>query len=162
MTIPAWLTIGALTFLVALGANFVAPDDLRWFKRLTRPKWLTFEGAIPMVWTVIFICGAWSAYLVWSASPGSRVTWQLMGFYLLVEMIIVAYTPVMCGLHSLRAGMAIGAIGFLLGLILTTTVMPISTWAGVLLVPYLLWSPVGTFITWKMAQLNPQDSRASN
>lgn len=158
MTIPAWLTIGVVTFLVALGANAIAPEDLRWFKRLTRPKWLTFEGVIPMVWTVIFICGAWSAYLVWSANPASGVAWQLMSFYLLVEMIIVAYTPVMCRLHSLNAGTAIGAIGFLLGLILTINVMPISVWAGVLLFPYIVWSPVGTFITWKMAELNPQYS----
>ncbi|MEY2857810.1 MAG: hypothetical protein RLZZ74_2122 [Cyanobacteriota bacterium] len=157
MTIPAWLEIGGITFFVALGANLTAPEDFRWFKKLIRPKWLTFEGIIPMVWTVIFICGAWSAYLVWETDPGSRITWQLMSFYLLVEMVIVAYTPVMCKLHSLKAGMAIGAIGFLLGLILTITVTPISVWAGVLLIPYLVWSPVGTFITWKMAQLNPQD-----
>jgi translocator protein len=158
MTIPAWLEIGAITFFVALGANLVAPEDFRWFKKLVRPKWLTFEGVIPMMWTVIFICGAWSAYLVWQTNPGSRVAWRLMSFYLLVEIVIVAYTPVMCKLHSVKTGTAIGAIGFLLGLILTITVLPISFWAGVLLFPYLLWSPVGTFITWKMAQLNPQDS----
>jgi translocator protein len=157
MTIPAWLEIGVVTFFVALGASFIAPEDLCWFKKLARPRWLTFEGIIPMVWTVILICGAWSAYLVWQTNPGSIVAWQLMGFYLLVEMVIIAYTPVMCKLHSLKAGIVIGASGFLLGLILTITIMPISFWAGVLLIPYLLWSPVGTFITWKMAQLNPQD-----
>ncbi|MDP5339611.1 MAG: TspO protein, partial [Nodularia sp. (in: cyanobacteria)] len=27
-----------------------------------------------------------------------------------------------------------------------------------LLVPYLLWSPIGTYTTWKMISLNPQDA----
>jgi translocator protein len=27
-------------------------------------------------------------------------------------------------------------------------------WAAVLLIPYLLWSPIGTFTTWQMDKLN--------
>jgi translocator protein len=158
MEIPSWLAIGGVTFLVALAANLISPEDFRWFKKLRRPKWLTFERIIPMVWTSIFICGAWSAYLVWETDPGSIKIWQLMGFYLLVEITIVAYTPVMCKVRSLKTGTAIGAIGFLLGLILTIAVLPISAWAALLLVPYLVWSPIGTYITWKMLQLNPQDT----
>lgn len=158
MEIPSWLAIGGVTFFVALAANLISPEDFRWFKRLVRPKWLTFERAIPMVWTLIFICGAWSAYLVWETDLGSTITRQLMGFYLLVEIAIVAYTPVMCKFRSLKTGTAIGAIGFLLGLILTITIIPISIWAALLLIPYLAWSPIGTYITWKMLQLNPQET----
>jgi translocator protein len=157
MEIPSWLGIGIITFLIALTASFIAPEDIRWFKRLRRPKWLTFEGAIPLIWTVIFICGAWSAYLVWEANLSSTITWLLMAWYLLLEIAIVAYTPVMCKLHSLKQGRNIGAIGFFIGLTLTITVISISGWAALLLFPYLLWSPIGTYTTWKMMQLNPQD-----
>jgi benzodiazapine receptor len=78
-----------------------------------------------------------------------------MGFYLIVEIAIMAYTPVMCAFRSLMVGTIIGATGTLLGAILAVLVWPISTWAFVLLLPYLLWSPIGTYVTWRMAQLNP-------
>lgn len=155
--IKSWMVIGAVTLLVALGSNIILPKDVKWFKRLQRPKWLTFEAAIPIIWTIVFICGAWSAYIVWETDPGSQKTWWLMGFYLLVEIAIVAYNPVMLRLHSLKAGTIVGAIGSILGIILAITVWSVSPWASLLLVPYIIWSPIGTYTTYEMMQLNPED-----
>ncbi|MGL5940427.1 MAG: TspO/MBR family protein [Waterburya sp.] len=157
--IPSWLAIGIVTLAVPFTLNrLISSDDFRWFKRLRRPDWLTFEAAIPIIWTLIFICGAWSAYNVWEANPGDISTWLLMGFYLLVEIAISLYTLVMCKTRSLKIGTIIGGTGFFLGAILAVLVLPISTTAFWLLVPYLLWSPVGTFVTWQMMQLNPVDA----
>lgn len=158
MSVPAWLVIGGVTILVALLLNRLSSNDIRWFKRLQRPRWLTFEWAIPIIWIAVFICGAWSAYIIWTTNPGTPQTWGLMGFYLLVEVVIMAYTPVMCKLRSLKVGTIIGATGFVLGCLLALLVFPISSWAFILLLPYLLWSPVGTFVTWQMMQLNSLDA----
>lgn len=155
--IKSWMVIGGVTLLVALGSNFITPKDVKWFKHLQRPRWLTFEPLIPVIWTVVFICGAWSAYIIWEKDPGSQKTWLLMAFYLLVEIAIVSYNPGMLRLRSLKAGTIIGATGTLLGLLLLLTVLPISGWAAVLLIPYVLWSPIGTYTTWEMIRLNPAD-----
>jgi benzodiazapine receptor len=154
--IKSWMVIGIITFVVALAANLITPDDTKWFKRLTRPSWLTFEAAIPVIWTVIFICGAWSAYIVWENDPGSQNTWLLMGLYLLLEIVTIAYTPVMFRLRSLKVGTIIGGTGAVVGLILALLVLRISIWAFVLLLPYIIWSPIGTYTTWQMMQLNPE------
>ncbi len=157
--IPSWLVIGLVTFAVPLILNrFLETKDFRWFMRLKRPNWLTFEWAIPFIWITIFILGAWSAYNVWESKPGYLSTWLLMGFYLLVEITISLYTLVMCKTRSLRVGTIIGGTGFFLGAILAVIIAPISSTAFWLLVPYLLWSPVGTFVTWQMMQLNPLDT----
>jgi translocator protein len=158
MEIPSWLAIGGVTLLVAFAGNLLSKNDIRWLRSRRRPSWLTFEKAIPIIWMLIFICGAWSAYIVWENQPGTSQTWWLMGFYLLVEIAIVCYTPVMCKLRSLKVGTIIGGTGFFLGLILTLLIFPISFWAGLLLIPYLLWSPIGTFVTWQMAKLNPTEA----
>jgi len=152
--IPSWLIIGGLATIVAFALNRLSVDDIRWFNRLRRPRWLIFEGAIPFIWIFIFICGGWSAYIVWEKNPGSFHTWLLMGFYLLVEITIMAYTPVMCKFRSLKVGTIIGGLGFILGLILFLMVVFVSFWAAFLLVPYLLWSPIGTYVTWAMIPLN--------
>jgi len=157
--IKSWMVIGAVTFLVALGSGLLKPRDIQWFKRLRRPRWLVFEPLIPLIWTVVFICGAWSAYIVWEKEPGTLKTWLLMGSYLLVEILIVAYSPVMLWLHSLRAGTIIGGIGSILGLLLLLAVLSVSSgWAALLLLPYVIWSPIGTYTTWEMIHLNPADA----
>ncbi len=155
--IKSWMVIAGVAFLVALGANFITPGDRKWFKRLQRPRWLTFEAAIPLIWTVIFVCGGWSAYIVWEKDPGSSKTWILMGLYLLLEIVTVAYTPAMFRTRSLRVGTIIGASGFAIAVILAIAVFFVSGWATLLLVPYLLWSPIGTYTTKVMERLNPQD-----
>ncbi len=154
--IKSWMVIGAVTFVVALGGGLVTPDGARWFNRLQRPRWLTCEPAIPFIWTVIFICGAWSAYVVWESDPGSQRTWLLMSLYFLLELVTIAYTPVMFRLRSLKVGTIIGGTGAVLSIILALQVFPISTWASLLLLPYVIWSPIGTYTTWKMGQLNPE------
>jgi translocator protein len=156
--IKSWIVIGGVAFLVALAANLITPGDSQWFKHLQRPRWLTFEKAIPIIWTVIFICGAWSAYIVWENNPGTTNTWLLMGLYLLLEIVTIAYTSVMFRLRSLQAGTIIGGTGFIVGVLLCLAVLRISHWAALLLVPYLLWSPIGTYTTWQMMHLNPGDA----
>jgi tryptophan-rich sensory protein len=150
--IPSWLAISTVALLVAIAINRFFPTEYRWFNRLRRPDWLTFERAIPLIWTFIFICLVWSAVVVWNTLGG---TWQLMAIYLLLEIAIMSYTPVMTQLRSLRVGVIIGGTGFFIGLFLAVLVFPVSSVAGWLLVPYLLWSPIGTYVTWEMMQLNP-------
>ena len=151
--IKSWMVIGGVTLVVALAANIFTPSDRRWFKRLRRPDWLTFEAAIPLIWTVVFICGAWSAYNVWENTS----SWYLMGFYLILEIVTIAYTPVMFRSRSLKVGTIIGGIGFIISIVLALTVLPISGVAAALLLPYIIWSPIGTYTTWEMMKLNPQD-----
>ena len=156
--IKSWMVIGAVTLIVALGANLITPNDAKWFKRLQRPRWLTFEPAIPFIWIVIFICAAWSAYVVWERDPGSTKTWWLMGLYLLLELVTIAYTPVMFRLRSLKVGTIIGGTGAVIGIILALVVWPISIWASLLLLPYVLWAPIGTYATWEIMKLNPESA----
>lgn len=156
--IKSWMVIGAVTFLVALGSSFLKPKDIKWFSRLRRPQWLVFEPLIPVIWTTIFTCGAISAYIVWDKDPGSTRTWWLMGLYLLLEVVTVLYPPITLWRRSLNTGAVVGGIGGVIGVILTLLVWPIAGWAAVLLIPYLLWSPIGTYTTWEMGRLNPESA----
>lgn len=155
--VKSWFVIGAVVTAIAMaGSAFMRPEDIKWFRRLQRPRWLTFEALIPVIWTVVFICGGWSAYMVWEANPGTTTTWWLMAGYAVVEAVIIAYSPATMRLRSLKVGTIIGGIGFVLGIGLALLVLPISGWAAALLLPYLLWSPIGTYTTWAMHQLNPE------
>jgi translocator protein len=151
--IKSWMAIAAITFLVSLGANLITPSDIKWFKQLRRPRWLTFEAFIPVIWTVILICGGISAYLVWEM--GSFRGWLMMAFYLILEIAIIAYVPITLRSRNLKLGTWVGLAGFGLGVLLTLVVWQISGWAALLLLPYLIWSPIGSYTTWAIARLNP-------
>ncbi|MBD2168037.1 TspO/MBR family protein [Calothrix membranacea FACHB-236] len=156
--IESWMVIGAVTFFIALGSFLITPRDVKWFALLSRPRWLVFEPLIPFIWTTIFICGAASANIVWQKNPGSLITWILMGLYLLLEIITVAYIPAMLRFHSLNIGESLGLSGLILSVILAIFVLPISWAAALLLVPYLVWSPIGTYTTDELKHLNPEDA----
>ncbi|XWK90227.1 MAG: TspO/MBR family protein [Phormidium sp.] len=154
--LKSWMVIGGITLIVALGTILMRPRDTVWGVELLRPQWLVFEPAIPFIWTVIFICGAGSAILIWEKDPGSLKTWLIMALYLILEVVTVAYIPITLRLKSLKVGLILGATGLVLGVSLTLLIWPISGLAAALLVPYLLWSPIGTYTTWEMIQLNPE------
>jgi translocator protein len=156
--IKSWMVIGGVVLLVGMGGGLISPDGIKWFKRLQRPQWLVFEQLIPLIWTVVFICGGWSAYIVWESDPGTAITWLRMGLYLLLEIVTISYTPMMFRLRSLKAGTIIGGTGFVICVINAVAVFPISTSAALLLLPYLLWSPIGTYTTWEMSRINPWDA----
>ncbi|HEY9645304.1 MAG TPA: TspO/MBR family protein [Chroococcidiopsis sp.] len=156
--IKSWMVIGGVTLLLVFAlSSLTTTRGAQWFRRLQRPAWLTIEWAIPLIWTTIFICGAWSAVMVWERDPASPQTWWRMALYLLLEVVTLSYTPVMLWLRRLRVGVVIGATGLLLAIFLTIIVWPISGWATLLLLPYLIWSPIGTYTTWAMIRLNPAD-----
>jgi translocator protein len=155
--IKSWMVIAAVALIVALVINRIPPSDIQWFNRLQRPRWLVFEKAIPLIWTVIFICLAWSAVIVWEKAPGTQETWLRMGLYLLLEIVTMCYTSVMCKVRSLKVGTIIGGTGAILSVVLALSVLPVSESATLLLLPYILWSPIGTYTTWAMMHLNPAD-----
>ncbi|MCC5626608.1 tryptophan-rich sensory protein, partial [Nostoc sp. CHAB 5715] len=82
----------------------------------------------------------------------------LLALYLLVEIITVAYIPIMLRFRSLKAGEILGLIGLISGVILAICVLPISLIAALLLLPYLIWTPIGTYTTDELKELNPQDA----
>ena len=153
--ISSSIVIGTITLLVALGSALIRPRDIPWVSHLERPKWLFFEPAIPFIWTIIFVCGAISAILVWEEDPGSLRTWLLMGLYLFVEIVTTAYIPATLRTRSLAVGTVLGGLGFISGVLLAITVLPISKSAALLLLPYVIWTPIGTYTTRQMIDLNP-------
>ena len=154
--IESWMIIGGGTFSVAMGTLFFKLRDINCADKLQRPNWMFFEPAIPLIWTVIFACGAGSATFVWEQEPGSLKTWLLMALYLLLEIVTVAYIPATLRAKSLKLGTILGGAGEILGVVLTLAVLPISQTAALLLLPYVIWGAIGTYTTWEMIDLNPE------
>lgn len=157
--IRSWMVIGGVMLGLAFALGSVTTSRGRgWFRRLRRPDWLTFEKFIPVIWTTVFTCAAWSAYIIWEREPGTSRTWGLMAIYLLLEVVTLLYTPLMLGARRIRVGLWLGAAGLVVAIALFIMLLPLSRPAAWLLLPYLIWSPIGTYTTWEMMQLNPEEA----
>jgi tryptophan-rich sensory protein len=144
----------AIVILLVIGTLVVvimpSQEEFAWFLRLRRPSWLSFEGLIPVIWVLIYGCFYASALLAWNRTA----SWALMGGYLLLLVLVQSYTWLICRTRRLANGTAVGLAGWLWGVALTVVVAAPSQPAALLLIPYLLWSPVGTLVTWQMQRLN--------
>ena len=65
-----------------------------------------------------------------------------------------SYTWLICRTRRLANGTVVGFAGWAWGVALALIVSGSSRNAALLLVPYLLWSPVGTLVTFQMQRLN--------
>ncbi len=125
-------------------------EEFAWFLRLRRPDWLTFEQLIPLIWLFIYLCFYAAALLTWTATA----SWGLMVGFLGLLLLVQSYTLLICRTRRLASGTGIGLAGWLWGVALAVVVAARVPLAALLLVPYLLWSPVGTLVTWQMQRLN--------
>jgi benzodiazapine receptor len=146
---PAWLTILLVMALVTAALN-PSRGEFAWFLRLRRPRWLSFERWIPFIWTLIYACFYASALMSWNAGGGALPMLGYLGLLVLVQ----SYTLLICRTRRLSWGTALGFAGWIWGVALAVVVGPLSAPAFWLLVPFLLWSPIGTFVTWRMQKLN--------
>ena len=146
---PAWLTIFLVMVAVVALLN-PGREDWAWFLRLRRPAWLTFERWIPLIWSAIYACFYASALLCWNAGGGP---WRMAG-YLVLLVLVQSYTWLIGRTRRVASGTVAGFAGWVWGVALALVTLPVSALAALLLVPFLLWSPVGTFVTWRMQGLN--------
>jgi len=146
---PAPLVILLVLVAVVAGLN-PSRSQFSWFLQLRRPDWLTFERWIPLIWITIYACFYASALLAWNAS------WSLslLAGYLLLLVLVQSYTWLICRTRRLANGTVVGFAGWVWGVALAVIVLGSSRNAALLLLPYLLWSPVGTLVTWQMQRLN--------
>jgi tryptophan-rich sensory protein len=140
-----------LLVMVAVGLLLnPSREDFAWFLRLRRPAWLTFEPLIPLIWISIYACFWGAALLSWRSLANGGVMLAFLGLLLLVQ----SYTLVICRTRRLANGTLIGLAGWLWGVALAVVLAQQVPWAALLLLPYLLWSPLGTLVTWQMQRLN--------
>jgi tryptophan-rich sensory protein len=146
---PAALLILVVMVAVVAGLN---PNraEFSWFLALRRPAWLRFERWIPLIWITIYACFYASALLAWRS--GNSLALQA-GFLVLL-VLVQSYTWLICRTRRLANGTRVGFAGWAWGVALALIVLDSSRSAALLLLPYLLWSPVGTVVTWQMQRLN--------
>lgn len=149
-------TIGctALAAIAVGAAGGILTETGPWYHSLKTPSWKPPDWAFGPVWTVILVLAAISAALAWEAAPDPAAqTWVFL--VLLVNSILnIAWSGFFFKLR--RPDWALVEVGFLwLSIVALIAVLGhYSSTAGLLMVPYLVWVSIASFLTYRIVQMN--------
>ncbi|MEO8000548.1 MAG: TspO/MBR family protein [Arenimonas sp.] len=130
-----------IAFVLGLGSSmalFFGPDA--WFQTLAKPTWNPPSWLFGPVWTVLYILLGISAWMIrrnTSASPADRSYAMLL--FCLQLALNLSWTPIFFGLHQPALAFVEICILWLAALSTALAFGKISSTAGYLLIPYLMW-----------------------
>lgn len=134
-------------FLVAaIGAKVTTPQIPTWYAGLTKPSWTPPRIAFPIVWPILYLLIAVSAWRFWEADPSPVRTAVLVLFAVQLTLNAI-WSPVFFGMHGILSGLI---IILLLDLALAATILAgfqVDRFAATLLLPYLAWTLFATALT---------------
>jgi translocator protein len=129
-----------------IGSLFTFRAIPNWYAGLKKPPYTPPNWAFGPVWTILYILMAVSVFLVWQkgfSAPGAPLAFALFWVQLLFNIL---WSIVFFGMKSRGGGVVI--ILALWALILATIIASfgVSAWAGVLLIPYILWVTIASYL----------------
>ena len=147
VTEPALAKRSIIALIIALVVCFAASGvgglltqpNLDWYATLTKPSFAPPNGAFPIVWTILYVMMAVSAWLVWR-NPGKDEDKKYALIWFGIQLVIgVLWSFAFFWLHAPAYGF--GVIMVLLVSIVITIVLfdRLSRPASLLLFPYVLW-----------------------
>ncbi|OPL11957.1 MAG: hypothetical protein AVO34_01690 [Firmicutes bacterium ML8_F2] len=151
--IPIIISIAIAQSAGAIGSVFTVSSIGTWFEILVKPSWNPPSWLFSPVWITLYALMGVAAYLVWQqkGSAGIKIALVVYGIHLGFNAL---WSILFFGLKN--PGIAFAEIIVLLALIITITILfwRINTWAGLLLLPYLIWVSFAAFLNYAIWQLN--------
>jgi translocator protein len=148
------ISIAACLAAGAIGSLFTIKSIPTWYPGLKKPKYTPPNQAFGPVWTTLYILMGLSAYFIWQR--GLATEGVLLAFILFWAQLVLnaLWSIIFFGIKSKGGGVIIIIILWLLILAAIITSFRISIWAGILLIPYILWVSVAAYLNIGIWRLN--------
>ena len=158
VTAPKYPWLGLIVLLVVcfaaagIGGAVTTPKIATWYAALAKPSWNPPNWIFGPVWSVLYLCMAIAAWLVWRQGGVAGAATPLVLFA--VQLVLnLAWSWLFFGFQN--PGLAFVDIVLLWAAIAATMV---AFWfrsaiAGILFVPYLAWvsfAAVLNFVVWRL------------
>ncbi|OEC86866.1 MULTISPECIES: TspO/MBR family protein [Methanobacterium] len=125
-----------------------------WYASLVKPAWAPPNWVFAPVWTTLFILMGIALFLVWRQGLWRKDVKIAVSIFAVQLVLNVLWSIIFFGLQSLLGGLI--EIVFLWIAILATiiTFYRISKPAGILLLPYIIWVTIASYLTYTVYILN--------
>jgi tryptophan-rich sensory protein len=125
-----------------------------WYRALKKPSWQPPDWAFGPAWTIILAAASFSFYLAWRDAPDNGTVAMVIGLFVANGIANIVWSPLFFTMK--RPDWALIEVPFLWLSILVPIVLlaPISLYASLLMVPYLLWVSFATVLNIAIVKLN--------
>ena len=149
---PIYIAAG-VAILLGVGGGLLTPID-GWYGALRKPSWQPPNWAFGPAWTLILGLAAWSAVVAWNAAVGAEQHRDVIILFAVNAICHFLWSPLFFKLR--RPDWALIEVVFLWSSLaaLVLGLWPISHFAALLIVPYLLWVSFAAFLNWTIVRLN--------
>ena len=129
-----------------IGSLFTFKAIPTWYQGLKKPPYTPPNWVFGPAWTTLYILMGISVFLVWQ--KGLVTNGAVLAFTLFwIQLSINAFWSIIFfGMKSKGGGVITIIILWLFILATIITSFQVSTWAGVLLIPYIVWVSIASYL----------------
>lgn len=148
------VSIVAVFIAAGIGNFFTISEITTWYTTLAKPTWTPPNWVFGPVWTTLFLLMGIALYLVWSKGLERKDVKIAIGIFFVQLILNTMWSIIFFGMHSLFGGLVTIIILWIAILINIVLFYRISKPAGLLLVPYIVWVTIASYLTYSVYLLN--------
>ncbi|MGC6331633.1 TspO/MBR family protein [Rhizorhabdus sp. FW153] len=152
MWTPIIVAGGGALFLGVLG-GLMTPIGT-WYRKLSKPTLQPPDWLFGPAWTIILGLAAWSAVTAWNAAPDAAARTNVIILFATNALFHALWSPLF--FRARRPDWALIEVIFLWSSLVALVIglWPISHFASLLILPYLLWVSFAAWLNYAIVRLN--------
>ncbi|KUK73462.1 MULTISPECIES: TspO/MBR family protein [Methanobacterium] len=141
-------------FSGAVGSLATFPEITTWYAALAKPAWTPPNEWFGPIWTTLYILIGIALFLVWRQGWDRRDVRFAIGIFAVQLVLNILWSLVFFGLHSILGGFIIIFLLWIAILANMVAFYVLSKPAGLLLVPYIIWVSIASYLNYSVMLLN--------
>jgi benzodiazapine receptor len=137
-----------------LGAIVTLSQISTWYSTLSKPWWSPPNWLFGPIWTTLYILMGIALFLVWREGLHRRDVRFAILIFSIQLVLSLLWSVVFFSFHALFGSFIIVMLLWLAILANIIAFLIISKWAGLLLVPYIVWVSIASYLNYSVYLLN--------
>lgn len=139
----------------AIGTVATLSEIPTWYAALAKPTWAPPNWVFGPVWTTLYILIGIALFLVWRKGTDKKEVKLALLIFAVQLVLNILWSVVFFGYHSTFGGIIVVIILWIAILINIIVFYRVSRPAGLLLVPYIIWVSIASYLNYSVYLLNP-------
>ncbi|MGZ7095361.1 MAG: TspO/MBR family protein [Methanobacterium sp.] len=145
-----------IPLIVGFTSSFATLGSITtFFNVLNKPSWTPPSWAFAPIWTILYILMGIALFLVWRKGWDRKDVKIAIGAFAVQLILNFFWTIIFFGFKSIFGGLVSIVILWIAILINIILFYRISKAAGILLVPYIIWVTIASYLNYTVFVLNP-------
>ena len=139
----------------AIGTVATLSQIPTWYATLAKPVWAPPNWLFGPVWTTLYVLIGIALFLVWREGTDRQDVRAALGIFAVQLVLNILWSVVFFSYHSLLGGFIVIFILWIAILANIIAFYIISKPAGLILIPYIVWVSIASYLNYTVYILNP-------